>query len=263
MITNPESGTNLHEVADGIYRINTPVALPGGARFNFNQYLIEDDQPMLFHTGPRRLFPLVSEAVGNVVPVDTLRFVAVSHFEADECGALNEFLAAAPGAEPVGSRVAAMVSLADYADRAPRALADDEELELGRHVIRWLDTPHVPHGWDAGLIMEKTTETLLCGDLFTQGGSGERALTESDILGPSEAFRAPMDYFAHAPQTHATLERLAQLRPTTLACMHGSAWRGDGAALLRALAAALGTEESELRVDPRSGQGYRVEADSV
>lgn len=239
MITNSGSGTNLYEIAAGIYRINTPVTLPDGGRFNFNQYLIADDQPMLFHTGLRQLFPLVSEAVSRVMPLETLRFIGVSHFEADECGALNEFLAAAPHAEAVGSRIAAMVSLADYADRAPRALADGEDLILGEHVVRWFDTPHVPHGWDCGLLHDMTTQTFFCGDLFTQGGAGERALTESDILGPSEAFRAPLDYFAHAPQTATTLERLAGLRPTTLACMHGSAWRGDGAALLRALGVAL------------------------
>lgn len=240
MITNEASGTNVHEIADGIYRINTPVAFPGGAgQFNFNQYLIDDDMPMLFHSGPRGLFPLVSEAVNHVLPLETLRFIGVSHFEADECGALNEFLAAAPRAEAVGSKIAAMVSLSDYADRPPRALANDEDLALGRHVLRWLDTPHVPHGWDCGLMLDTSTQTFFCGDLFTQGGPGDVALTEADILGPSEEFRAPLDYFAHAPQTLATLERLARLEPTTLACMHGSAWRGDGAALLRALAAAL------------------------
>ncbi len=241
MITNTESNTNVHEIADGIYRINTPVALPGGVgQFNFNQYLIVDDQPMLFHTGPRRLFPLVREAVARVMPVETLKYLALSHFEADECGALNEFLAVAPEAKPVCGRVAAMVSVGDYADRPPHALADGEELALGRRTIRWFDTPHMPHGWECGLMMESSTRTFFCGDLFTQGGSGDVALTESDILGPSEAFRKPMDYFSHTPQTQAILERLAREQPTTLACMHGSAWRGDGAALLRELAGVLG-----------------------
>jgi flavorubredoxin len=240
MITNVQSGTNVHEVAEGIYRINTPVSIPGGAgKFNFNQYLIVDEAPLLFHTGPRQLFPLVSEAVNRVIPLDTLEYFALSHFEADECGALNSFLAAAPRSHPVCSTIAAMVSVGDYADRPPRVLADAEELALGRRTVRWLDTPHVPHGWDCGLMLETSTRTFLCGDLFTQGGSGEVALTESDILGPSEAFRKPLDYFAHAPHTQETLERLAQEAPTTLACMHGSAWRGDGAALLRELAAAL------------------------
>jgi flavorubredoxin len=240
MITNRQSGTNVHEIADGIYRINTPITIPGGpGQFSFNQYLITDEEPLIFHAGPRRMFPLVREAVARVIPVEGLRYIAFSHFEADECGALNEWLAAAPRAEPVCSRIAAMTSTDDVADRPARALADSEELRLGRHTVRWLDTPHVPHGWDCGLMMETSTRTFLCGDLFTQGGAGETPLTESDILGPSEAFRAPLDYFAHAPNTEAILERLASERPTTLACMHGSAWRGDGAALLRALAAAL------------------------
>jgi glyoxylase-like metal-dependent hydrolase (beta-lactamase superfamily II) len=141
-----------------------------------------------------------------------------------------------------------MVSLADYADRPPRALADGEELALGRHVMRWLDTPHLPHGWDCGLMLDTSTQTFFCGDLFTQGGPGERAVTESDILGPSEQFRQQMDYYAHAPQTAATLERLARLQPTTLACMHGSAWRGDGAALLRGLAEVLTADGAKLRM---------------
>lgn len=240
MITNTQSGTNVHEIAAGIYRINTPIDVPDGpGGFNFNQYLIVDDAPLLFHTGPRRMFPLVREAVAALMPVERLRYVAFSHVEADECGSLNEWLAAAPRAEPVCSRIAALVSIGDLADRAPRALADGEVLPLGRHSLRWFDTPHMPHGWDCGLMMETSTRTLLCGDLFTQGGSGAVPLTESDILEPSEAFRAPLDYFAHAPDTGAALERLARERPTTLACMHGSAWRGDGAQLLRALAERL------------------------
>jgi len=241
MITNTGSGTNLYEIAAGIYRINTPVALPGGAAFNFNQYLIADDEPMLFHTGLKGLFPLVSEAIGNVLPVASLRYIGVSHFEADEAGALNEFLAVAPRAEAVCGQVGALVSLGDFAIRPPRGLVDGEDLALGRHVLRWFDTPHVPHGWDCGLMHDTSTQTFFCGDLFTQGGAGEVAVTESDILGPSEAFRGAMDYFAHAPQTRATLERLAALAPTTLACMHGSAWRGDGAKLLRELSSALTT----------------------
>jgi flavorubredoxin len=239
MITNSSSGTNVHEIAAGIFRINTPVALPGELGFNFNQYLIVDDMPLLFHTGLRRLFPLVSEAIRAVMPLEQLRYVALSHFEADECGALNDLLRAAPRAVPVCSQVAALVSVSDYADRPPRALADGEELVLGSHTIRWFDTPHVPHAWECGLMLDATTRTFFCGDLFTQGGAGEVALTEADILGPSEAFRQPMDYFAHAPQTRSTLERLAREAPTTLACMHGSAWSGDGARLLRELAGVL------------------------
>jgi flavorubredoxin len=239
MITNSQSGTNLHEIAAGIYRINTPVGLPGAGQFNFNQYLVVDDEPLLFHSGLRKLFPLVREAIAAVMPVERLRYVGLSHFEADECGALNEFLAVAPQAVPLCGQVAALVSVNDYADRAARALADGEELNLGHHRIRWFDTPHMPHGWECGLMMDMSTRTFFCGDLFTQGGAGEVALTESDILGPSEAFRGPMDYYAHAPNTGAVLEKLARENPTTLACMHGSAFRGDGAALLRELSRAL------------------------
>jgi flavorubredoxin len=246
MITNPQSGTNVHEIAAGIYRINTPVEIPGAGHFNFNQYLIDDEAPLLFHTGPRRMFPLVREAVGRVIPVARLRYVGFSHFEADECGALNEWLTVAPQAEPVSSRIATMVSTNDVADRPGRALADGEVLTLGRHAVRWFDTPHLPHGWDSGLMMETSTRTFLCGDLFTQGGAGETPLTQSDILEPSEAFRAQMDYYAHAPDAGKILERLARERPTTLAVMHGSAFRGDGAALLRGLAERLAERQAVL-----------------
>jgi flavorubredoxin len=240
MITNQSSGTNVHEIADGIYRVNTSVAISGGpGAFNFNQYLIADDESLVFHTGPRRMFPLVSEAIAKIVPLDKLRYIAFSHFEADECGSLNEFLAVAPHAVPVCSRVAALVSVDDVADRAARPLADGETLKLGRHEVRWYDTPHMPHAWECGLMMELHTSTFLCGDLFTQGGTGETPLTEADILGPSEAFRGQMDYYAHSPDTTAILERLAGEHPKVLACMHGSAWRGDGAALLRSLAKSL------------------------
>ena len=148
MITNPQTGTNVHEIADGIYRINTPVDLPGGPPFSFNQYLLLDDEPLLFHTGPRRMFDAVREAVASLMPVERLRYVGLSHYEADECGSMNQWLALAPEAVPLAGRIASLVSVADMADRAPRALADGEQLVLGRHTVQWLDTPHVPHGWD-------------------------------------------------------------------------------------------------------------------
>jgi flavorubredoxin len=243
MITNPQAGTNVHEIAGGIYRINTPVDLPGGNAFSFNQYLLLDDEPLLFHTGPRQMFPLVREAVASLMPVQRLRYVGLSHYEADECGSLNQWLAIAPEAVPLAGRIASLVSVADMADRAPRALADGEQLMLGRHTVQWIDTPHVPHGWDAGLLMDLTANTLFNGDLFTQPGHGGQALTDGDILGPSEAFRQPMDYFAHSPQTQATLARLAAFKPGTLACMHGSAWRGDGGMLLRHLGEVLAARD--------------------
>jgi len=235
-VTNVESGTNVHEIAGGIYRINTPLppsVVPGG--FSFNQYLIDADEPLLFHTGPRRMFPLVREAVRSVLPIERLRYVAFSHFEADECGSLNDWLAVAPVAVPLCGRIAAMTSIEDMADRPPRALTDGETISLGGHSIQWFDTPHLPHGWECGYLMEQSTRTLLCGDLFTQPGGGLTPITESDILGPSESFRKKMDYFSHTKNARVMLERLASAGPTTLACMHGSAWTGDGAKLLRAL----------------------------
>lgn len=239
MITNPQAGTNVQEIASGIFRINTPVPLPDGNLFSFNQYLVVDDAPLLFHSGLRQLFPLVSEAIASVMPIERLRYIGLSHVEADECGALNLFLAAAPQAVPLCGSIAAMVSIADMADRPPRALADGEELALGTHTMRWFDTPHLPHGWECGLMMDAHTRTFFCGDLLTQPGNSDRALVDTDILGSSEEFRRQMDYYAHAPQTAALLAGLAQQAPRTLACMHGSAWQGDGASLLRQLSEAL------------------------
>jgi len=238
-ITNSQSGTNVHEVADGIYRINTPVQLEGGAGFSFNQYLIVDETPLLFHTGPRKMFPLVREAVASVMPVERLRYVAFSHVEADECGSLNQWLAVAPQSSPLCGTVAALVSINDLADRAPRAMADGESVSLGAHSVRWIDTPHLPHAWECGFLVEERASTLLCGDLFTQGGADLPAVAESDILGPSESFRHRMDYYSHTKHVRMLIEKLASTQPTTLACMHGSAWRGDGAKLLRDLADAL------------------------
>jgi flavorubredoxin len=240
MITNAQSKTQVDEVTDGIFRISTPVppeVMPGG--FSFNQYLVADDEPLLFHTGPRRMFPLVSEAVAAVLPLERLRWISFSHVEADECGSLNDFLARCPQAQPLCGEIAAMVQMNDLADRPPRPLRDGEEISIGRHRLTWLYTPHLPHAWDCGYLHEATTSTLLCGDLFTQPGHQNRPLTDGDILGPSEAMRAQLDGFAHGRDQGALLERLAALAPTTLACMHGSAFRGDGAALLRAQARAL------------------------
>lgn len=239
--TNTASGTRVDEVAAGIYRISTPVQIPGGA-FSFNQYLVVDDEPLLFHTGPRKLFPVVKEAVDTVLPASTLQHIAFSHFEADECGSLNEWLAVAPAAAPLCGSVAAMVSVDDVADRPARPLADGEEVALGTHTVRWLDAPHLPHAWECGFLVERSTRTLFCGDLFTQPGDGRTAVTEDDILGPSEEFRHQMDYFSHTRHAATLIEKLAAEEPGTLACMHGSAWRGDGAALLRELGDRLGRD---------------------
>ncbi|MEM5436166.1 FprA family A-type flavoprotein [Paraburkholderia diazotrophica] len=239
-ITNAVSGTSVDEVSDGIYRINTPVVFedgPGG--FSFNQYLIVDDEPLLFHTGPRKMFALVCEAVASVIPPARLRHIAFSHVEADECGSLNEWLAVAPDAQPLCGSLAKLVSIDDLADRPARGLEDGEAVELGKHQVRWLATPHLPHAWECGMMIEETTRTLLCSDLFTQPGSDHPPVTGSDILAPSEAFRRSMDYYSHTKHADAMLERLAALEPRMLACMHGSAWQGDCASLIRALAQSL------------------------
>ncbi|MCC6620724.1 MAG: MBL fold metallo-hydrolase [Deltaproteobacteria bacterium] len=240
-ITNAETGTRVDEIADGVYRIHTPVPpslMPGG--FSFNQYLIVDDEPLLFHTGGRRLFPLVSQAIASVMPIERLRWVGFSHVESDECGALNELLAIAPRAQPVCGQTAAMVSMQDLSDRPPRALADGERLSIGRRALSWIDTPHLPHGWECGYMFDHGSRTLLCGDLLTQPGHEHEPLTRGDILGPSEAMRKVMDYHSHSKNTAQMLDKLARHEPTTLACMHGAAWAGDGAALLWELARALG-----------------------
>jgi len=240
-VTNAQTGTNIVEIADRVYRISTPippsaVPIPGG--FSFNQFLIADDAPLLFHTGASGLFPLVREAVESVIPVERLRYVSFSHHEPDEDGSVNAWLQAAPGAQVVCGQIGAMLNGAELV-RPPRVLADGEELSLGGRTVRWIDAPHVPHGWDCGFLADTRTRTLFSGDLFTQAGADNPALTEGDILGPSEGMRQAMDYFAHGPQTRATLEKLAALEPSTLACMHGSSYAGNGSKLLLALADAL------------------------
>jgi len=229
--------TTVDEIAPGIHRISTPVppnpAMPAG--FTFNQFLVVDEAPLLFHTGPRKLFDLVRAAVDSVIDVDRLRYIGLSHVEADECGSLREFLALAPDAVPLCGQVAKMVSVDDLAGREARGLADGEVLSLGTHAVQWFDAPHLPHGWDCGYLFEQTTRTLLCGDLFTQPGADHPAVTEGDILAPSEAMRAELDYFSHGAYTGALLDKLAATEPRLLACMHGAAYRGDGAAMLQAL----------------------------
>jgi flavorubredoxin len=242
-VTNSQSGTNVHEIADRIYRISTPVPpslIPGG--FTFNQILVVDDDPLLFHTGPRKMFPLVREAVAHVLgAADKLRWVGFSHVESDESGAINEWLAIAPRAEAVCSMTAAMVSMNDLADRPPKPLADGQELAIGDKRLRWLDAPHLPHNWECGYMIETTTRTLLCGDLFTHAGNDVPPLTDADVLGPAEGMRKAMpESVALDPGARKILEKLASTQPTTLALMHGSSYRGDGRALLLALADALG-----------------------
>ena len=239
MFLEGDSGTRVDEIGSGIYRISVPVTtIPGG--FTFNHYLIVDDEPLLFHTGLRRMFASVRAGVAAVMPVERLRHISFSHYEADECGALNDFLAVAPEATPLCGGLAARVSVNDTASRPARGLEDGEIVSLGTHSVRWYATPHFPHGWESGLLMEGTTKTLFCSDLFTQAGAVHTPLTEQDILEPSEVLRAHLDFYAHTQNTGTMIERLAAAAPTTMACMHGPALRGDGAGLLRALGRRLG-----------------------
>lgn len=231
--------TSIDEIAAGLFRISTPVdSVPGG--FTYGQYLIRDDLPLLFHTGPRALFDTTLAAIAKVLPPETLRYIGFSHVETDECGALNNFLAVAPHAVPFTGTIGARVSARDFSDRPVMALAENAPLKLGQHSLRWFDAPHVPHGWECGYLSDDTVKALLCGDLFTQPGSDHPALTRGDILEASEAMRARTDYYAHGPNTGAVLEKLAATEPRILACMHGAAWEGDGASLLRELSRRLG-----------------------
>jgi flavorubredoxin len=227
----------IDEIAEGIFRLSAYVPEIGPpAGFTFNHFLVLGEEPLLFHTGLRRMFPLVRAAVSRLIPPERLRWISFGHYEADECGAMNEWLAVAPRAELAHGQTGAMVCLNDMADRTPRILQDGEVIEVGRGKrIRYIDTPHIPHGWDAGVLYEETTGTLLCGDLFTQLGNGP-ALTEDDIVGPAVAGEDLFAYSSLNPGMGATIRRLAQLSPRTLALMHGPSFRGDGASALHALA---------------------------
>jgi flavorubredoxin len=229
--------TKISEITDGIYRLSTfvpDIAPPAG--FTFNQFLVLGDEPLLFHTGLRKMFPLTHAAVGRLIPPERLRWIGFGHFEADECGAMNEWLAVAPNAQLAHGQTGSMVSLNDMADRAPRVLKDGETIDLGRGKrVRYIDTPHVPHGWDAGVLFEESTRTLMCGDLFTQVGDGP-ALTEGDVVGPAIAAEDMFKYSSLSPGMGTTIRGLTRLAPRTLALMHGPSFTGDGAAALRALA---------------------------
>jgi len=230
--------TTVTEISTDIYRLSTYAPDFG---IQFNQFLVKDDEPFLMHTGFKRMFAATRDAVATVLDPARLRWIGFSHFESDECGALNEWLAAAPQAQAVCSFIGVTVSVNDFALRPPRALADDEVLPTGRRRLRFLATPHVPHSWDAGLFFEETGRTLLCSDLFFQPGEPP-PLTHADLVGPArDVMRAgqagPLAKdMPYTPYTDATFQRLAALQPQTLATMHGSSFSGDGAAALRDLA---------------------------
>jgi flavorubredoxin len=227
--------TRVTEIADGTYRLSTFVPEIGPTGFTFNQFLIDDEQPLLFHTGPRAMFPLVSDAIASIFPIDRLRWVTFGHVESDECGSMNHLLAVAPNAEVAHGLMGCMVSLNDLCDRTPRPLADGEVLELGAHRLRHIDTPHVPHGWEARVLYDETTKTLFAGDLFSNLGD-PAPLTTDDIVGAASEAEDMFHASCLTPSTAPTIRRLAELAPTTIAVMHGSSFNGDGAAALHLLA---------------------------
>lgn len=236
--------TTIHEIADRIYRISTwvPDVVPP-AGLTFNQFLVDAEEPLLFHTGPRAMFRLVAGAIARIRPVSELRWITFGHLESDECGSMNQFLAAAPAASVAHGALGCAVSFDDLCDRPPRPLVHGEVIDLGSKRMRHLDTPHVPHNWEARVLFEETTGTLLCGDLFTHLGNGP-ALTSRDIVGPAMEFERTFDHYSSlSPDLPAVIDHLAELEPTTLALMHGSSYSGDGGAALRAL-----SDEYELRM---------------
>ncbi len=231
-------GTTIDEIADRIYRISTFVPDVGPTGFTFNQFLIDADEPTLFHTGPKAMFPLTAAALASVRPVEDLRWITFGHLEADECGAMNTFLAAAPNAVVAHGAMGCMVSLNDLCDREPRPLADGEVLDIGGRRLRHFDTPHVPHGWDARVLYEEVTGTLFCGDLFSHLGNGP-AVVSTDVVEPADQAEEMFASTCLTPSTAPTIRRLAELNPRTLAIMHGSSFSGgpgEGAAALLELA---------------------------
>ena len=228
--------TTIHEIAQDTYRFSTLVEdIPGG--FTFNQYLIDADEPLLFHTGARGMFPLVRDAVAQVIDLERLRWITFGHVEADESGSVNDWLAAAPQSSVVFNALGCEISVNDLADRPPRAVSDGERLDLGGHVVTFLTTPHVPHGWEAQVMFDETTATLCSGDLGSQAGDTPAITHDAEAL--VDAVRLTEDVFgstALTPATAPTLRRLAELEPRTLAIMHGAAFAGDGGAVLRAIA---------------------------
>jgi flavorubredoxin len=227
--------TTVDEIADRIYRLSTFVPSIGPTGFTFNQFLIDADEPAIFHTGPRGMFPSVSVAIASLMPVERLRWIMFGHLESDECGAMNLFLEAAPDAQVAHTAIGCMVSIDDLADRPPTPMMPDESLDLGGRSIRSIDTPHVPHGWDAHVVYEETTGTLFCGDLLTQVGNGP-ALTGDDLVGAAIEAENMFGSSCLTPQTAPTIRRLADLGPTTLAIMHGSSYNGEAAGALLAIA---------------------------
>lgn len=219
--------TTIHEIAEGVFRCSTvvPEAAPGG--FTFNQYLVADEEPLLFHTGPKQLFPLISDAVARVIDVERLRWISFGHVESDESGSMNLWLEAAPASEVLFNPLGCMVSLNDLCDRPPVISAPEATRDLGGHVVRTIPTPHVPHGWEAQVLFEESTRTLFCGDLFSQVGESPAIVHDADLIQPALDAEDLFGATALTADTAPTIRQLADLEPRTLALMHGPAYAGD------------------------------------
>ena len=231
--------TRIDAICDGIYRISTfvpNISPPEG--FTFNQFLIDADEPLLFHCGPRAMFPAVLAAMETLMPVTRLRWISFGHIEGDECGSMNQWLNAAPDARIVFSEQGVETSVGDMADRPPRALAESEVLDLGGKQVQIIPTPHVPHGWEAQTMFELSTRTLFCGDLFAQCGN-DAVLTGEDLIDAAIDAEEMFQAISLTPLTAPTIRRLARLKPDNLALMHGASYHGDGAGQLERLATEL------------------------
>jgi flavorubredoxin len=231
--------TNIHEIADGVFRLSTFIPEVGPQGLTFNQYLISGDEPLLFHTGGRQLFPLVSDAVAKVIDVDTLRWISFGHVESDECGSMNRWLDVAPQSRVLFNATGCMVSLNDLCDREPVVAPPDSALAIGRHVVRTITTPHVPHGWEAQVLFDETTRTLFCGDLFSQAGDAPALVHDVDLIQPALDAEDMFRGTALTVDTPGTIRGLADLEPRTLALMHGPAYAGDCRQALLDLATAF------------------------
>lgn len=231
--------SNIFEIAPDVYRISTYNPDFG---IQFNQFLLKDDEPFLMHTGLKKMFAATLDAVATIIDPAGLRWIGFSHFESDECGALNDWLKVAPRAQALCSVVGAIVNVNDSADRPPRALGDNEVIRTGTHRLRFLATPHVPHGWDAGLFLDEPNQVLFCSDLFFQPGDPEPLSGAGDVLARAQDsivqnLAGPLaNDMPFTPHTEDAFRRMAELRPRTMAVMHGSSFQGDGAAALGSLA---------------------------
>jgi flavorubredoxin len=233
--------TKIDEIAPDVFRLCVYVA---DIDMQFNHFLVRDDEPLLFHTGLKGMFPALRDAVASLIDPAQLRYIAWSHFESDECGALNDWLQIAPKAEPVCTLVGKLVTVDDFSSRPARGMTAADVLSTGKHRYRFYPSPHIPHGWDAGVLFEETQKTLFCSDLFHHFGDAA-ALTLSDLIGPTRQGMQKMQqgplasYMPYTRSTEGVLRSLAELKPETLAVMHGSSYRGPCERLLTDLAGVI------------------------